>query len=155
MDNKNNIIDTLIQDICYEEIKIKKYSLYVILLYIICSIFFLSSAYKSGIAFIIFFLIILSIAIRHIWKYKKRRIKELEYSKTVLLKDENKIKEEISKGELNTQKEYLVTESYYIDLSRKNIIRFDDIESPKLKFYFSLFLFVEKVWIEPVYINKY
>lgn len=74
-------------------------------------------------------------AIRYILKYKKTRLQELRYSRQLFIDNNAEIKEEIKTGEFNSQKEYVLMKSYFIDLSRKNIVKFDDIESIKLKFF--------------------
>jgi len=68
---------------------------------------------------------------------------------------ENKPKESLTVGEnklkvtiegfqedeiidLKTRRKYMLTENFYIDYARKNIVKFDEIDNIKLKFSFSL-----------------
>lgn len=156
MEMKNEkIFENFLNDICYEELKIKKWNLYLIIFYLIISIIFISRAYKNGIAFILTFIIVVYFMIKHIIKSKKARLQELYYSKQLFIDNNAEIKEELKNGEFNPQKEYVLTKNYFIDLSRKNIVKFADIESIKLKFFVTIMpFFIEKnQWGQFVLVN--
>lgn len=129
------IFEKILGDICYEELKVKKICFYTIILNLILSIAFISHTYKNGIGFIITLIIVQFFIVKYIIKYKKTRLQELDYSKQLFINENAEIKEEIKTGEFNSQKEYILMKSYFIDLSRKNIVKFADIKSIKLKFF--------------------
>lgn len=49
-----------------------------------------------------------------------------------MLEDEI-LRKELNTGKMNSQRKFLVTENFYIDFSRFVIVKFEDIESMKLK----------------------
>lgn len=119
-----------------EEITIKKNSIYLLTLIIIMSILFLISSYKNGLTFILIFVIALFLLIKSILKKQKERIEELKYSKNLLINDKL-LREEVKNCTTNTKRGYLLTENFYIDCNRKNVIKFEEIDNIKLKFSFS------------------
>ncbi len=133
----NNIIDNLLQNICLEESTIKKNSIFWVIIIIFMAILFLSGSYKNGVFFVFIFVSMILVLIRYILNKKKERIEELEYSKNLLLNDAL-LKVEIENGITNTRRKYMLTENFYIDYARKNIVKFDEIDNIKLKFSFSL-----------------
>lgn len=142
-ETNNNVCDSLLGEICIEEYNVKKNSLYLVIFYIVSSIFFLGGSYKNGIAFVLTYLIILYLFIKSILKKKRERIEELNYSKKIILLNESVLNEEFEKGKFNSERNYLLMEHFYIDYNRKNVVKFDEIDNIDVKLSISYVPFID------------
>lgn len=150
---KNDFYDELISNISIEQIKIKRNFNYYILYLIIAITFFFVEYYKTISLFIIFILLISYFLIKKLFNIKKERMIELDISKKYLLEDEE-LRNELNNGKLNSLRKFLLTEKFYVDLSRYVIIKFEDIQSMKLKLSLGFLPFTEKYGLRSFIVIK-
>lgn len=132
--------ENFLEVINLEEKEVQKNSIYMTIITIFPAILFWTHIYHSGIFVNLLYIGMVIILEGQILKNKKERLTELKYSRDVL-KDNDQLKNELPSGKLNSERGYLVTENFYVDFNRNNVIKFKDIKRIKLKFSFSFIPF--------------
>ncbi len=132
--------EKLLELINLEEKEVKKNSFYIFIITTFLSILFWFNIYHIGIFINLLYIGMIVVLETQILKDRKERVCELKYSKNIL-KNNTQLKEELASGKLNSKRGYLLTENFFLDFNRKNVIKFDEIKKVKLKFSFSFIPF--------------